>query len=325
MKNSCPPQADRIGLSLPAADDSCATPLSRVSGSKRAIKRKRLLALTAAFAFSITTTLFAATSINATNQYTYGANMGWMNWRGDTNNGAVIGEFVCSGYIYAANVGWINLGSGFPGDRVHYQNNSATDFGVNHDGEGNLRGYAWGANIGWIKFEDSGAPTVDLKTGNLTGHAYSANCGWISLSNAFATVRTDTIPAGFDFDGDGIPDPWELTYTNSVAVFNASTDSDGDGVLDKDEYLADTSPTDPNDNLRILSITRGAPTPTYTILLWTSKATRCYAVQDRHALDLGSSWADYFVAPFLGANNAGFDESDNQHFYRIRAFRPLAP
>ena len=58
------------------------------------------------------------------------------------NNGAVIGEYVCSGYIYSANVGWINLGSGSPANQIHYQNNSATDFGVNKDGLGNLRGYA---------------------------------------------------------------------------------------------------------------------------------------------------------------------------------------
>ena len=48
----------------------------------------------------------AASTINAVNKYAYGANIGWMDWRGDTNRGAVIGEYVCSGYIYAANVGW---------------------------------------------------------------------------------------------------------------------------------------------------------------------------------------------------------------------------
>ena len=239
--------------------------------------KRLLLILTLAGNFTLCP---AATSINATNQYAHGADFGWINWRGDTNNGAVIGEFVCSGYIYAANCGWIHLGDGTPANRIHYQNTSAVDFGVNHDGMGNLRGYAWAANIGWINFEKSGAPAVDLKTGNLTGAAYSANCGWISLSNAFARVQTDTIPAGFDNDGDGIPDPWELSYTNSVAIFGATSDTDGDGVLDKNEYLADTSPTNPNDHLRILSITRGTSTPTYTTLLWTSKPTRCYAVQD---------------------------------------------
>ena len=84
----------------------------------------------------------AATTIDPVNRYAYGANIGWMDWVGDTNNGAVIGDYVCSGYIYSANVGWINLGSGSPADGIYYQNISATDFGVNQDGLGNLRGYA---------------------------------------------------------------------------------------------------------------------------------------------------------------------------------------
>src|SRR5436190_21958936 len=83
----------------------------------------------------------AATTINAANRFSYGANIGWMNWRGDDANGAVIGEFVCSGFISGANVGWINLGSGSPVNGIRYQNNSGADFGVNHDGIGNLRGF----------------------------------------------------------------------------------------------------------------------------------------------------------------------------------------
>src|ERR1041385_2973232 len=137
-----------------------------------------------------------ATTINPTNKFAYGANLGWMDWRGDTNSGTVIGEFVCSGYLWAANVGWIHLGSNAPANGVQYQNNSATDYGVNHDGQGNLRGFAYGANIGWVNFENTGAPKVDLKTGRLSGSIYSANCGWISLNNAFAFVQTDTLAPG---------------------------------------------------------------------------------------------------------------------------------
>ena len=126
-----------------------------------------LLALLSAFSLQPSALLCAATTINSANKYSSGANLGWMDWRGDINNGAVIDEYVCSGYIYAANVGWISLGSGSPTNGIYYQNLSASDFGVNQDGLGNLRGYAWGANIGWI-----------------------------SLSNAVAYVKTDTIAAG---------------------------------------------------------------------------------------------------------------------------------
>ena len=137
----------------------------------------------------------AGTTIDAVNHYAYAANLGWIDWRGDTANGAVVGLNVCSGNIYSANVGWINLGDGTPVNGLSYLNNSAADFGVNRDAQGNLRGFAYGANIGWINFEATGAPKMDLLTGNFSGYAYSANCGWISLSNATAYVQS-TVFAG---------------------------------------------------------------------------------------------------------------------------------
>ncbi len=137
----------------------------------------------------------AGTTVDDVNHYAYGANFGWLDWRGDTNNGAVIGLNVCRGYIYSANIGWINLGGGAPANGQQYQNDSATDFGVNRDAAGNLRGFAYGANIGWVQFEDNGSPMIDPGTGELSGAVYSANCGWISLSNATAFVQS-TVFAG---------------------------------------------------------------------------------------------------------------------------------
>src|SRR6185436_14409705 len=147
-------------------------------------------------------------------------------------------------YLWSANLGWIQLGDGTPANGIRYQNNSAADFGVNHDGLGNLRGYAYSANVGWINFESSGGPKVDLRTGRLSGAVWSANCGWISLSNTLAFAQTDFIQPGTDSDADGIADAWELTFTNTLGGFSATSDSDHDGVRDSDEYLADTSPID---------------------------------------------------------------------------------
>src|SRR5260370_754431 len=75
----------------------------------------------------------AASTINSTNAYAWGANIGWTNWLADSPaDGIVVGEFICSGWIYSANVGWINIGNGTPVNHIQYQNNSATDFGVNY-------------------------------------------------------------------------------------------------------------------------------------------------------------------------------------------------
>jgi len=281
-----------------------------------------LLALVSALGLEPLALVRAATTIDTTNKYAWGANLGWMDCRGDTNNGAVIGEYVCSGCIYAANVGWINLGNGSPPGGIYYTNTSADNWGVNQDGLGNLRGYAWGANIGWINFESTGAPKVDLYTGKFSGYAWSANCGWISLSNAVADVQTDTIQRGA-LAPNGLPIAWLLVNFGTTNV-NAGADPDHDGMSNLQEYLAGTNPNNSDDFLRITNITHGVYGPTYTTLLWASKPTRFYAVQQADALG-GASFADRFVLPYAGANNVGFDDYQTNSFYRVRAFRPLMP
>lgn len=271
----------------------------------------------------------AATSINATNKYSYGANFGWMDWRGDTNSGAVIGAYVCSGYIYAANVGWINLGSGTATNGIYYQNLAAGDFGVNNDGLGNLRGYAYGANIGWVNFENIGAPKVDLVTGKLSGSVYSANCGWISLSNAFAHVQTDYIQPGIDTDGDGLTDAWE--YQNFGNLGNgAGGDPDGDGATNLQELLAGTNPNDANSVLVItfFATPSGGTAPNLT---WKSVLTRQYRIQK--ALDLNpplpTVWIDSglgLISPDGLTTSRSFADTNAPHrIYRIQAITPLSP
>ncbi len=269
----------------------------------------------------------AATTINSVNKYAYGANTGWQDWRGDGANGAVIGDFVCSGFIYDANLGWISLGSGTPANGIRYQNNSATDFGVNNDGLGNLRGFAYGANIGWVNFETNGAPKVDLVTGKLSGSVYSANCGWISLSNAVAFVQTDKITLT-DTDGDGISDNWEREKFGNLTTANATSDTDGDGRTDKEEYFADTNPTDPNDYLRVTAIASN-PTGATNNLTWTSEPTRQYRVLQSTNL-LGAYTTNVtlgLVSPDPGSTTlrAVVNPAVTNRFYKIEAVVPLTP
>lgn len=271
----------------------------------------------------------AATTISPEHAHAWGANIGWVNWRADGANGAVIGEYFCSGHIYGANVGWISLGSGAPADGQQYQNKSASDFGVNVDDAGNLRGFAYGANIGWVNFEPRGVPKVDLRTGKLSGFIYGANVGWISLSNAVAFVQTDRVAPSPDSDSDGIPDAWELRQAANLTTLTAKGDQDGDGFSDVQEYLADTDPIESSDNLRITSFSP-KPDRTSVTLTWTTKPTRFYEVQRSPSLGAGSSWSDLTadaLSPDGGASTTKTfsDDAAAQRFYRVRAVRPLTP
>ena len=267
----------------------------------------------------------ATTTVDAANHYAYAANLGWVDWRGDTANGAVIGDYVCAGSIYSANVGWINLGSGSPINGIRYQNLAAGDFGVNHDGLGNLRGYAYGANIGWINFVDTGAPTVDLRTGNLSGSVWSANCGWISLSNAVAFVQTDSFWPGV-LDANDLPIAWELTYFGATAL-DPNADPDHDGMSNLQEYLAGTNPTNAADALEITAYTT-SPDGTTNLVTWTSVPTRFYYLQKTMGLGV-SDWLDSglgLIAPD-GATTTRSVANTNapMRFFSVRAVRPLAP
>src|SRR5205823_3590164 len=111
----------------------------------------------------------ADTTIDPTNHYAWGANIGFTDWRPSTTDGVNIGPNFCAGFIYTANVGWIKMGAGAPANGTSYSNTSASDFGVNCSagavGEKNLRGFGYGANIGWLNFEATGNPRVILSTG----------------------------------------------------------------------------------------------------------------------------------------------------------------
>jgi hypothetical protein len=269
----------------------------------------------------------SGSTISPFQAHTWCDQLGWIVWRPDPAHGARLGEFVCSGYIYSANAGWIHLGTGTPENGIHYQNDSASDYGINHDQEGNLRGFAYGANLGWIHFEEEGAPRIDLATGLLSGSVYSANAGWIHLSNDPYFLRTDSIAPGTDSDGDGIPDAWELIHAGNLTLFDGFSDSDQDGSTDLQEYLAGTDPLDPEDRFIITAFSLSSDRQRVT-LTFSSRANREYLVATSQEIGPQPDWFPLSSLPELGNGETlsltvTNEQAVSHGFFRIQALRPL--
>ncbi len=151
------------------------------------------------------------TTVSDTDKYSWGPNIGWLNWQGDKIHGVEFDNtHYLSGYIWSANCGWINLGDGSPTNGTAYANDSVDDFGVNiSGGDGTyyyLTGYAWSVNLGWLnvnaygdfaaRFGASVPPVIKKSDGILRGYIWSANAGW-------QVLKSD--PGIVDLTGQPIP------------------------------------------------------------------------------------------------------------------------
>lgn len=181
----------------------------------------------------------AQTGISLTDKWSWGENIGWMNWRdaGDGSQGVVReGDFL-GGYIWSENVGWISLGDGSPANGSSYGNIEGADCGVNIEpATGHLFGYAWGENIGWINFSGGALANppqparIDLSSARLRGFAWAENIGWINLDD---DVHFVAFECRADLNSDGVLNFFDVQqFLGLFSAHDPRADFNGDGAFD---------------------------------------------------------------------------------------------
>jgi hypothetical protein len=263
-------------------------------------------------------------------RFAWSANLGWIEFRPERpapGDGVRVHDSFLAGYAWSANAGWIHFGNGSPANALRYENTTGLNYGVNHNGTGDLRGFAWSSNLGWIHFgwasgSDAQRPRFSVASGEFSGYAWSPNAGWISLGTGH--LRTDAISVP-DSDGDGISDTWEIQHAGSLPVLSAQGDADADGVPDGQEYVLDTDPLVGTPPLRITSIVSLAGQSAVAVE-WPSRPSRVYVVEGKP--DLGQpDWLALGTVPGgLGSNTVvAIERGAPEAFFRIGAKLPLTP
>ena len=132
-------------------------------------------------------------------------------------------------------------------------------------------------------------------------------------------------PLNGDRDGDGLPDWWEARYYRSLVATDASSDTDGDHADAREEWVADTDPTDPSSSFRIVwtAMNNGSVYVTFTCS--TSSVERLYDLvsftnlNDRSGLGVpGATNVPGSVSGILTLQ----DEATTNAFYRVKLHLP---
>jgi len=139
-----------------------------------------------------------------------------------------------------------------PDSRAVNANVGTSTFTVDNTGSGTM---SWTASVisgeNWLSITSDS--TSGTNSGTITAE-FSANT---SNSSRTGTIRATASGAGgspkdvtviqsspgtFDTDNDSLPDDWENQHFGNLATADNTTDTDGDGLLDKDEYTYKTNP-----------------------------------------------------------------------------------
>lgn len=119
---------------------------------------------------------------------------------------------------------------------------------------------------------------------------------------------------GLDSDSDGLDDDWEVAYFGDLSR-NGNDDFDGDGILDRDEFLAGTDPTNRGSVFRVLALT--SITGGGKRLTWTGAESRSYRVEYKDAIDAPWTALNSVVSWSVAVASATDSALGTNRFYRV--------
>ena len=99
------------------------------------------------------------------------------------------------------------------------------------------------------------------------------------------TAVTLTVNALLDTDHDGLPDAWEQLHFNNATGGIPTLDSDGDGISNLNEYLANTLPNNASSGFKTTNVTQNSGG--HLTLTWASVGGVRYRVQYSNTLTSG--------------------------------------
>jgi len=148
---------------------------------------------------------------------------------------------------------------------------------------------------------------------------------------------TDPFTDGFlfehvDVDWDAMPDAWEIEYFLSTNAVDGGPeeDWDKDGVCNRDEYVAGTSPTNDSDSLEIAEILPAVTNGDSVVLTWDSVLGCSYTV--RTTTNLLSAWTNVNDSAYADVSGTGFpisytntEQETARRFFCIQARREEYP
>ena len=182
-------------------------------------KTKKAIIFLVILSFFASPVILMADNIDSTYKYSWGENIGWMNWKpsyAGTDYGVTVYNECLTGYIWAENAGWISLNCS------NTDSCATVDYKVSNDGAGNLSGYAWGENVGWINM-------------NCSNTNY---CGTVNfkVKTTWTANTAPTVTAVSTYRGEN-----EVTVFESGEVITfKSTASDPDGGDTIKLYICDS-------------------------------------------------------------------------------------